>query len=60
MYPQFRQLDAKCPSLDAKIVTKVQNYIDLTFALFDFEVVGRNSKFFGFSYISPNLVIWLA
>ena len=47
-YSQFGHLGANCPSLDAKIVNKVQNYIDLTFGLFDFEMVGRHSEFFGF------------
>ena len=47
-YSQFGHLGAKCPSLDAKIVNKVQNYIDLTFGLFDFEMVGRRSEIFGF------------
>ena len=30
-YPQFWQLDAKCSSLDAKIVNKVQDDIHSTF-----------------------------
>ena len=47
-YRQFWQPDAKCTSLDAKIVTKVQKYIDLTFDSFNFDVVGRSFKFFAF------------
>ena len=45
MYPQLSAA-AKCPSLDAEVVHKVQNYIDLTFGLLDFEVIGHISEFF--------------
>ena len=43
----FGPLASKCLSLDAKIVHKVQKYIDLTFERFDFEVVGRRYEFCG-------------
>ena len=41
------QLAAKCPSLDAKIVNNAENKLELTFGLFNFEVVGRRYEFFG-------------
>ena len=38
----------KVPQFGCKFVTKAQNYIDLAFEIFEFEVVGRSFQFFGF------------